>query len=392
MRRALMPLLLTALLCPLAHADKPASPADGNADFAWSLYRQLATQKGNLFLSPHSISTALAMTSAGAKGETDQEMMQALHLQPPAQRHAGFGALARTLQTRNTKSVELRAANRLFAQRGFAIGPHFADTVKAHYGADVGLVDYKDQTEQARRTINDWVAGQTKNRIKDLLPSGVLTPLTRLVLTNAVYFKGTWDSPFDPKSTRDQAFFVAPDQSVRVPMMSQTGRFRFARVAGGVEVCELPYKGDQLSMVVLLPPAGGMAKLEQSLTARAVRGWIAQSQAMRVNVRLPRFKFTKLLRLKAPLKTLGMRKAFEAGAADLSGIALPPGELFITAVVHKAFVEVNEIGTEAAAATGVVAGIKSMPEQFVANRPFLFVIRDRPTGAILFVGRLVDPS
>ena len=364
---------------------------NGNTAFAVDLYHQLRTAPGNLFFSPYSLSTALAMTYAGARGETEQQMAKALHFTLPQERlHAQFAELQTALKAaQRSNSVEMAVANSLWPAQGLSLKQDFLERMEKHYQTRITPLDY-GQTEAARQTINRWVEDQTRNRIQELFTPGILQPTTVLVLANAIYFKGAWAAPFKPEHTQSLPFHLSPTAKVNTPMMHQ------ARLACGfhadpeVQLLELPYQGDRLAMVVLLPrQANGLAALEQGLTAPKLRAWLGNLGKGEVDVWLPKFKTTATFRLDQELKALGMVQAFGAGA-DFSGMFGKRGPS-ISAVVHKAFVEVNEAGTEAAAASGVVFRA-SLPLTFRADHPFLFLIRDRNTGSILFLGRVTNPK
>ena len=400
---------LSALL-PLPHAA-PAEPAQtvapppaivqaGN-QFAFDLYGQLGRDKKdeNLFYSPASISMALAMTSAGARGETATQMAGVLHWKSdPAALHAGMNTWIRQLNAIDKgQEYELRVANRLWAQQGYKFLDAFLKTTRDQYQAALGQVNFETQAEPSRQTINRWVEEQTAGKIQDLLPPGSIVPRTRLVLTNAIYFKGNWQMPFKKSATRDLDFAVTQSRKERVPMMQMTDRFRFARL-DGLKVLQMPYKGGQLSLVAVLPDeVDGLAKLEESLSPRTWNEWTGALASTKVSVRLPRFKMNSQFNLKRALSELGMPLAFEQDSADFSGMN-GQHDLFISAALHKAFVDVNEQGTEAAAATGIViettsARIEpSKPEEFHADHPFLIAIVDNRAGSVLFLGRVLDPT
>jgi len=365
-----------------------------NNHFARDLYGQLAKQDGNLFVSPYSVSTALAMTYAGARGETAAQMATVLHVQPlPAKRlHPALAALQGRLVAVE-KGYQLHVANALWGQKGHAFLPEFLTLNKAHYGAGLQQVDFAADTEAARQTINAWTGKQTNNRIKDLLKPGVLTSDTMLVLSNAIYFKGQWVSKFDPKKTGPAPFMLVDGKTVTVPMMHQSGPFRFARLPN-LKAVELPYVGRALSMLVLLPnKAADLPKLERALTLTQIQQWVKRLRGEKeVEVTLPRFTVTTAFSLKDTLAGMGMTDACTPGKADFSGMD-GSRTLFIGAVEHKAFVEVSEEGTEAAAATDVVMYKgEAPPRVFRADHPFVFVIRDNRTGSILFMGRLMNPK
>lgn len=387
----------SAPLSRLGFADAPLGNATvtGFTTFACDLYGKLRTQPGNLFVSPLSISAALTMTSAGAAGATLDEMTKVLHLPDQATAHAGATELTRKLTAGMADGkYELRIANALWTQQGFPLKDEFLATLKKFYGAVPERADFAGNAEAARVAINAWVERQTNDKIKDLFPPGIIDSLTRLVLANAVYFKGDWRQPFVAGSTSD-APFAAAGSSVPVPMMRQTGSFRYAE-GDGWQSLGMGYKGDNLEMAFVLPRSvDGLAKLESKLTADALNGYVNAMSAERVSVLLPRFKATAQFNLNEALESLGMVQAFSPTAADFS--RMTAGDpLRIQAVVHKAYVDVNEKGSEAAAATGVAIGLRSAappakPKEFKADHPFLFLIRDTSSGAVLFLGRFVKP-
>jgi serpin B len=367
----------------------------GNTDFAFDLYQQLKDEDGNLFFSPYSISTALAMTYAGAKNETAEQMAQTLYFSPDQQAfHPVFGKLVDGLNQQGKKGdYQLSVANALWGQKDYTFLDSFIQLNKDYYNAGLENVDFVNETEKTRQKINQWVEDKTNDKIKDLIPAGTLDAMTRLVLTNAIYFKGDWAIQFDPNKTEEADFFVSPDKTVTAPLMFQKEDFKYGQ-AETLQLLELPYKGDDLSMLVLLPKAkDGLAELESELTAENLAVWQKQMRKMKVMVHLPKFKMTSQFGLAETLKAMGMPDAFDANKADFSGMT-GKKDLFISDVIHKAFVEVNEEGTEAAAATGVVMATRSAVRypQFRADHPFVFVIKDNNTGSILFVGRVVDPA
>ncbi|MBT4664908.1 MAG: serpin family protein [Opitutae bacterium] len=395
--------------------DDLKAVATGNVKFALKLYDQLNNQKGNLFLSPYSISTALAMTHAGARGETETEMTKALQFPTfpdkeggPLGRerlHAAFSELKLGLrEAQKQGNVELSIANALWPQKNYAFRPEYLNLIERDYDSVGRPLDYAN-AEKARGIINRWVEEETKEKIKDLIPSGVLDSLTRMVLTNAIYFKGDWLTQFKEKSTREMPFKISPDKTVQTPMMYQKGNFGYYQDAD-VQVLEMPYKGDNVSMFVLLPNQGGgqpfrrptnppakkktLADLEKMLSPAKLSEWIGKVRRTKINTWFPKFKMTSEFSLSQQLQALGMKKAF--GDADFSGMN-GTKNLYISAVLHKAFVEVNEEGTEAAAATAVVISLKSARRypSFRADHPFLFLIRDKATGSILFLGRYAKP-
>jgi serpin B len=401
--------LLVVHLC--ATGCKPASPSqvpeptaeekahrflasrqvvNDNTGFAVDLYHQVRTRKGNLFLSPFSISTALAMTYAGARGNTEREMAKALHFTlPQADLHAVFAHLQVALEkAQREDEVQLAVANSLWPRQGLSLRPTFIQLMERDYRTTLTPLDF-GQPEPARQTINRWVEEKTRDRIKELIAPRVLSPDTVLVLANAIYFKGRWLEPFDPKQTRSAPFHLSATRTVNAPTMHQTARFGYTSVEE-VDLLELRYRGEKVSMVVIVPKAvDGLAAVEAELTAAKLVAWIARiSDPGRVIVALPKFETTTALSVREPLIALGMRDAFHH--ADFSGMFESAGP-YISEAVHQAFVSVDEAGTEAAAATAVIIQ-SSMPPTVQVNRPFLFLIRDRTTGSILFLGRIMDPT
>ena len=366
----------------------------GNTAFALDLYGQLRSREGNLFFSPLSLSLALAMTYVGAQGQTAEQMATVLHF--PAnqeQMHQAFAAMSKDLLDHKEKKYQLHIANALWGQKGYHFRDAFLQTTKTYYGAGLNEVDFRTAAEEARQTINAWVEEQTKEKIKDLIPPGALDALTRLVLTNAIYFKGDWVLPFKKEQTKDEAFKVSATQQVTVPMMQQTAFFNYLD-GEDFQALELPYVGDTLSMVVLLPKKiDGLVNFEGSLSVETLTEWLSKLESREVVVSLPRFTMTVEFALKEVLSAMGMPLAF-SGEADFSGIS-EAEKLHIADVFHKAFVDVNEEGTEAAAATGVVVRTTALgppPAVFRADHPFLFLIRDVRSGGIVFLGRLVQPK
>jgi serpin B len=390
-------LALSAVLLPALPAAEPkadvAALVKGNNAFAVDLYGKLRSKDGNLFLSPYSISTALGMAHAGARGNTADQMKAVLHFPFAAEQlNPAFRGLIE--QTRAGKGYQLSVANAMWCQLNYKFLDAYLATGEKDYQAALKALDFVGATEEARQTINAWVEKQTKDKIKELIKPGVLDPDTRLVLTNAIYFKGDWASPFNKKATREEDFLSGSAKS-KVPMMHQTKRFGYLD-GGNFQALSMPYVGRELSMVVFLPrKADGLVEFEQGLTADKLAGWLAKMPLQEVVVSFPRFKMTSEFQLGDALRSLGMSDAFRPGTADFSGIS-GKRDLFISAVVHKAFVDVNEEGTEAAAATGVVITRTSAPAApppvFKADHPFFFVIRDNRTGSNLFMGRLVNPE
>ena len=402
----LLTMLCATLIFPVAWAAEAAQSAasdqaeavKGNNAFAVELYSQLKSQPGNLFFSPESISTALAMTYAGARGETATEMAKTLHFMlPPEKLHPAMGALLQGLNAAHD-GYQLKVANALWGQQGYTFLDDFIKLTNDNYAAGLNQVDFKNATDAARMTINQWVEQQTENEIKDLIAPGILDGKTRLVLTNAIYFKGDWQTQFKKEDTKDEDFHLSSTQTIKAPMMHLTGNFNYLD-GGTFQALEIPYKDKELSMVVFLPKdKDGLAAMDQSLTADSVQKWLEQLRpASKVIITLPKFKMTHQFELGDTLQVMGIRQAF-GPAADFAGMT-GKRNLFISAVIHKAFVDVNEEGTEAAGATAVVmhayknaVSMKPSPIIFRADHPFLFVIRDNKSGGILFMGRVTDPT
>jgi len=365
----------------------------GNNAFALDLYAQLKKEQGNLFFSPFSISTALGMTYAGARGNTERQMAEVLHFELGQEGlHPAFRELFMELNSRpGGRRYELSVANALWGQKGYRFLEEFRELVRKNYGGGLNQVDFVKARETARRTINTWVEGETRGKITDLLKPGIINSWTRLVLTNAIYFKGYWASRFKEELTQEAPFTLVTGGKVNVPMMHLNGEFRYMET-DDLQALELPYLGGDLSMVVFLPKeTDGIRNFEPSLTAGSLKKWLVRFREQEVLVALPKFKMTCDFRLDQALKSMGMTDAFEE--ADFSGMT-GRKELFIAAVVHKAFVEVNEEGTEAAAATAVVmekGAVGQRPPVFRADHPFLFLIRDLRSNSILFLGRVMDP-
>lgn len=382
---------------PPAWSADMQTVTDGANTFAFDLYGQLKATTGNLFFSPYSLHAALAMTADGANGKTRDEMAGVLKLPADRDKSLAAGDLGR-FYTGAGKPYELTTANALWGQTGYPWRPDWLARQKDRFGASLTDLDFKGDPEGGRKTINRWVEQKTRDRIKDLVPAGVIDPTTKMVLTNAIYFKGKWQDEFNKQWTKDGPFKLADGTTKQTPLMNRTAGYRYAE-ADGVQLLELPYKGGELSMVVVLPgKPNGLPAAESKLSADTLTGWLKGLTHQEVIVTLPRFKMEVRTAPVPALKALGMKLAFDHRGADFSGMTSDPQGLFISDVVHKAFVDVNEEGTEAAAATAVVmapmaaAPIKRPPPKvFRADHPFLFVIRDVQHGTVLFAGRLTNP-
>jgi serpin B len=388
---------------PIASQSDLAALVDGNNIFALNAYQTLGGD-GNLFFSPYSISIALAMTYAGARGNTEQQMADTLHFTLPQDKlHPVFNALDLELSQRgigakgkDDKGFRLNIVNAIWGQKGYTFLQDFLDTLAENYGAGLRLVDFENAPEPSRITINDWVSDQTEGRIKDLIPQGAINTLTRLVLTNAIYFNAAWQDAFEKGNTRDATFYLLDGNETTVPMMHQTEHFNYTE-GSDYQAVELPYDGRELSMLVLLPGSGRFTAFEDSLDSGKISDIVLALENRKVALTMPKFEFTSDLGLKNTLSEMGMPEAF-SGDADFSGMD-GKHDLSISDVIHKAFISVDETGTEAAAATAVIVGATAMPpgepEQIVnmtIDRPFIFLIRDIQTGTILFIGRIINPS
>ena len=367
---------------------------EGNTVFALDLYTELKAREGNLFFSPYSISTALAMTCAGARGDTEVQMRGVLHFTMGRKAlHQAFSRLLEDLNAIQEKGdIALHVANSLWAQKGYVFLEDFLDLIDKNYRAALYQVDFLKATEEARKQINAWVEEHTNNKIQDLIKPGILNTLTRLVLVNAIYFKGDWMNPFDEKLTKEAPFYTAPGKPIPVLTMSQKEKFRYAET-GQLQILDMPYAGEKLSMTILLPgQIDGLPSLESTFSPEKLNEWTGLLRRRQVHVLLPKFKLTSQFELGKMLISMGMTNAFSR-TADFSGMD-GAKDLYIAAVIHKAFVDVNEEGTEAAAASGVAMELTSAPGSpllFRADHPFLFLIRHNPSGSILFIGRLRNP-
>lgn len=370
--------------------------AEGNTTFALDLYRQLAANEGNLIFSPYSISQALAMTYAGASGATATEMANVLHFTLEVEKfHPAFNSLDLTLKQQTLQDgkafFEFNVANALWGQHGYSFKPLFLNTVSANYGGGLKEVDFA-QAENARATINRWVENQTNNKIKDLIPQNVLDESTRLVLTNAVYFKAPWAIQFDAANTHNAPFFKLDGTSIDVPMMKLRQSYNAADT-DTYQAVEVPYKGFNYSMVIFMPKEDKFAEFEQTLDSGALAKYLNELQSGTVILSMPKFKVESSLGLKDSLIKLGMNVPFSSDA-DFSAMT-GNKELLISDVLQKAFIDVNEEGTEAAAATSVIVGKTSLemeePLTITLDHPFIYLIKDRQTNSILFMGRVVLP-
>jgi len=414
--------IITAACClgsdgqTLNENEERKTIVQGNSKFALELYARLRDKGENLFFSPYSISTALAMAYAGAQGQTGSQMAEVLHFPTYTvpidmlatnkqektrapwkneQFSSAFGKVIQDLNARGKKGkYELAVANALWGQKGYGFLEEFLNLIKTDYDGRLNEVDFVTATEMARQTINAWVEEKTNNKIKDLIARGVLDSMTRLVLTNAIYFKGKWARQFKEKNTKQTPFTLQTGSKIDVPMMNQTADFNYIQTED-FQGLELPYVDNELSMIILVPKKfDGLAAFEKTFTLENLSRWLAKPRRCEVIVSIPKFKMTSQFSLADVLKSMGMTDAFIPDVADFSGIN-GKKDLFISAVIHKAYVDVSEEGTEAAAATGVIMKITSagptLTPVFRADHPFVFVIRDNHSGSILFIGRVLNP-
>ncbi len=370
---------------------------EANNKFAFNLYSEYKSGEGNIFFSPYSISTALAMTYEGARGKTAEEMRQVFYFpEDDNLRKSSFASIYNEINKKD-KAYKLSTANALWAQKDYSFLEEYVSIVENYYGGKATNLDFIKETEESRQTINGWIEDQTNDKIKDLIPVGALNKLTRLVITNAVYFKGTWVKQFEKKDTREEDFTTSSGQKVKTPMMRLVGNdavFSYAE-NDNLQILELPYNGENLSMLVILPKEDLM-DIEKSINSEKVSEWKNRLRKQRVDIFIPKFKFETKYLMAGTLAEMGMPTAF-SDSADFTGMEDDPEENFkIDKVIHQAFVEVNEEGTEAAAATAVImTGITSVGPPtpiFRADHPFIFIIQQKSTGNILFMGRVSNPT
>lgn len=374
----------------------------GERAFAFDLTAQLDTSnEGNLFHSPISIFEAMAMVYAGARGQTASEMADVLHFDLPQDRlHPAVNALDLALAQRGQgahnkdgEPFQLHVVNALWAQQGYHFSQEYLDTISLNYGAGIFLLDFSADPDAAAHVINDWVEDQTEDRIKDLIPDGALSPLTRLVLTNAIYFNASWAEPFEEDLTTQEDFHLLDGSTAMVDMMHGTFDLRYARV-GDFQAVEIPYEGDEVAMLVVLPDEGTFESVVSNMDGQTYETLLSSLEDTSVDLSLPKFTYETSYELNETFQDMGLVLAF-TGQADLSGINDGVEHLSVSKVIHKAFVAVDEAGTEAAAATAVVVPGNAGPVQtvpFTVDRPFLFYIVDKPTGAILFAGTVENPT
>ncbi|HOH04466.1 MAG TPA: serpin family protein [Candidatus Pacearchaeota archaeon] len=381
---------------------------NANNQFAFDLYSELVkTEKDNIFYSPYSISAALAMTYEGAKGKTAEEIKEVFHFPETSVLRPNYAAIYNKINE-NNKEYQLSTGNALWVQQDYLLLNDYSEAVERYYGGKASNVDFIKETEKSRQTINSFIEEQTNNKVKELIPAGQVDHLTRLVITNAIYFKGTWEWEFDKSDTRDKNFYITPENVVKTPMMymdSDKATFNYADLEK-LQILELPYKGDKISMLILLPKQGEAYDYEKGekitynynledieLSSEKLNEYKSEMQETKLSaIYLPKFKFDTKYFMVSTLSEMGMPTAFSM-QADLSGID-GSQNLYIQNVIHQAFVQVDEKGTEAAAATSIMIGIKSaMPSNvFRADHPFIFIIQEKETGNILFMGRMTDPT
>ena len=372
--------------------------AQGNNAFSLDLYRKLSNSEGNLFFSPFSVSQVLAMAFAGARGETERQMANTLHYDlPQSALHPSFNALDRKLASRGkelqaeeNQFLEMNIANAIWGQQGYEFLPDFLDALAENYGAGLRPLDFADAPEESRVKINHWVSEETQDKIRDLLTPEAVNRLTRLVLTNAIYFNASWQRPFDKLLTRELPFHLAGGGMVEAPMMTETSRDFYGYVKGnGYQAVDVPYSSGEMSMTILLPDQGTFGELEDSLNAQLLERIFDGIEIGNITLTMPLFELESEFSLNQTLAEMGMPDAFGA-RADFSGMT-GTRELWVSEIVHKAFVSVDEEGTEEAASTAVVV-LESEPLMVTVNRPFIFLIRDRSTGTLLFLGRVMNPA
>lgn len=361
-------------------------------EFGFDLYGRYCTDGDNIFYSPYSISTALSMTYEGATGETARQMQQVFHfLEHESERRSSTARIFNLLNDRE-KAYQLHTVNALWMQKDYPIREEYISAVESYYGGSAECLDFMEEPDKSRIIINDWVEDRTNNKIQDLFPSGTITPLTRLVLTNAIYFKGDWMIEFDAEKTRTEDFHLIDGNKIKVDMMQMhEASFNYTETEE-LQMLELPYKVEELSMVIMLPKDNNLDELEKNLNYENYLHLVKEMNEEKLNIYLPKYKLETKYFMKKDLMEMGMPLAF-TGSADFSGMT-EEGGLFISNVIHQAYIEVDEKGTEAAAATGVVmleSSIEPSIKVFKADHPFIFTLHDRETGIILFMGRVMNP-
>ncbi|MCX6005720.1 MAG: serpin family protein [Chloroflexi bacterium] len=385
---------------PVVSQVDMTSLVDGNNIFAFNLYQALKDNAGNMFFSPYSISMALAMTYAGARDSTAQQMTDTLHYVLPQDRlHPAFNNLDEVLATRGQgakgkdgKGFRLNIVNAIWGQKGYEFLAQYLDLLAENYGAGMRLMDFISAPETSRQIINKWVSDQTEGRIKDLIPPRAIDSITRLVLTNAIYFNAAWANPFEKGATKPDTFHLADGSEVKASMMHQTEHLNYMD-GDKFQAVELPYDGRELSMLVIVPDTGKFTEIEKTVDAAQVNSIIKNLNPKQIALTIPAFKFESEFSLKKALSDMGMPVAF-SDSADFSGMT-GKRDLYISDVIHKAFIATDESGTEAAAATAVIMRATAMPVSPIEvkiDRPFIFLIRDIKTGTVLFIGRVMNPN
>ncbi len=388
------------ITAPNVPSEDISALVDGNNAFAFDLYHSLRSQEGNLLFSPYSISAALAMTYGGSRGNTESEMAETLHFTLPQERlHPAFNQLDLSLAktgpsaSKDEQPMQLNIANAVWAEREFAFRQDYLDLIARNYGAGIQLADFINNSGDVRNDINNWVSDQTNQKIKDLLPQGVPDRDTRMVLVNAIYFKANWLDQFVADYTQAAPFHLLDGSEVSTPMMHQVMHMSYGR-GSDYQAVEIPYVGETAAMDIIVPDAGQFSDFEAKIDAAQLGQILSSMQPTLVEFGMPKYDFTSSFDLSEQLKTLGMTEAFDSQQADFSGMD-GARDLYISAAIHKAFISVDETGTEAAAATAISMGVTSAPIPGAAltiDRPFIFVIRDLETGQTLFVGRVLNPA
>lgn len=367
---------------------------EANEMFALDLYSKYKSKEGNVFFSPYSLSSTLAVIYEGVKGETAKEIQAILHLPDDIQKVRSDFLNINNELNKTDKKYKLTLANALWTQKEYPLVDKFLTTVNTYYDGKVTSLDFKTNTENSRVTINEWVENKTNNKIKELIPTGILSPATRLVITNAIYFKADWAKQFNAENTKDGQFKLSSGSSVNAKMMNQTNYFNYGETSD-LQILEMNYLGNDFSMLILLPSGNNLSKLENIFSEAKLNEWKKSMQNREVIVTLPKFKFETKYFMAKDLKDMGMSTAFKYPEADFTGMS-PTGELCIDEIIHQTFIEVTEYGTEAAAASAGImvasAPTTEEPKRFIADHPFIFIIQQKNSGNILFIGRVTDPT
>jgi len=399
--------LALTLVTGCARQDRQITTAEGemrvvvdnNNQFAIDLHRVAASDGGNVFVSPFSITAALSMVYAGAEGDTETQIADAMYVADEAAWHANLGALFDDLSGEKYRAYTLYSGNAVWGQQGEPFDGDYLSLLERDYRAPMESVDFAASPESARGRINRWVEERTQGHVEELFAEGDINDITKLVISNAIYFQADWLDAFEAAETAPDEFRLDAEQSVTAELMNRTADFRYASFDEH-RILELPYQDDELSMVIVLPDAvDGLASLEAEMTAEDLAGWIEELRTEETVVALPKFEMKLDLPLQQTLEELGITDAFDEAAADFTGVIAREdmgGNWYIGAARHQAYVKVDESGTEAAAATGFAMegddDDAGGPSYFIADHPFLFLIRDQLTGAILFMGRVANPT